>query len=63
MAKQSPCVYYCMLKDGLCPACGRTLEEIETWMVMTPEQKAKACESAKARVEELKKTGAFVEYS
>lgn len=61
---KSPCVHYCMVRaDGLCPACGRTLDEIEGWVSMTDEERAKAIEAAKARVEELKKSGEFVDYN
>ena len=37
----SPCTNLCTInpKTGLCDGCGRTLEEIEQWGWMTPEQK------------------------
>lgn len=63
MRAKSPCVHYCVVRpDGLCPACGRTLDEIEHWTSMTDDERAKAVEDAKARVDNLKKLGEHVNY-
>lgn len=37
----SPCTNLCTINPdtGLCDGCGRTLDEIEQWGWMTPEQK------------------------
>ena len=35
----SPCERVCVMKDDLCEGCGRTLEEISQWRVMTNAEK------------------------
>jgi predicted Fe-S protein YdhL (DUF1289 family)/GNAT superfamily N-acetyltransferase len=36
----SPCKRQCHLVDGGCPACGRSLQEIQNWLLYTPERRA-----------------------
>lgn len=31
----SPCINVCTVEDGVCTACGRTLDDIATWASMT----------------------------
>mgnify|MGYP003385842326 CR=1 FL=1 len=46
----SPCVSLCQLDgDGVCNGCGRTLDEITRWRVMSTEQKQVCVELASAR--------------
>lgn len=60
---KSPCVHYCILKKDVCPACGRSIDEISDWLVMTDEERLKTIESAKRRIEGLKAKGEHVDYS
>lgn len=36
---ESPCVRICVVEDEICQGCGRTLDEIADWRIMTNEQK------------------------
>lgn len=38
----TPCVGYCStnLGDSLCMGCGRTVEEVDSWLFKTDEEKA-----------------------
>ena len=35
---KSPCTGICMLDNGECTGCGRTIEEITSWRSMSPEE-------------------------
>ena len=43
----SPCNKVCVINEatGLCRGCYRTLEEISSWLEMTPEQKIATLEA------------------
>jgi predicted Fe-S protein YdhL (DUF1289 family) len=48
----SPCVKVCRLNDsGDCLGCGRTRDEIGSWMRASNEEKASILEAATARLE------------
>jgi len=32
---QTPCIKVCVMEDGLCTGCGRTLDEIARWGSMS----------------------------
>ena len=38
-AVESPCVSICLMKEGLCEGCGRTLDEIAEWSTATDERR------------------------
>jgi len=40
----SPCVRICNVEDGVCSACGRTVEQIAAWGSMTEEERKQAME-------------------
>lgn len=41
MNRDSPCIGVCTtLYDDVCRGCGRTAEEVSTWVTLTDEQKA-----------------------
>lgn len=35
----TPCINVCTLRGGECVGCGRTLEEIRTWALLTDEER------------------------
>lgn len=35
----SPCVQVCSVDDGVCVACGRTVEQIAQWGSMTEQER------------------------
>lgn len=35
----TPCVGICRAPDGVCVGCGRTLEEIAAWRVLSEEER------------------------
>lgn len=37
---ESPCVQVCVVEDGICTACDRTVEEIASWSVMSESERA-----------------------
>lgn len=47
---QSPCVDICLMDNGVCTACGMTVEESNKWYKMPEEDRRKV-------VERLKKAG------
>lgn len=40
----SPCIKDCRVRDNACVGCGRTLEEIRDWSLMTEKEKLKVME-------------------
>lgn len=38
---RSPCVAVCEVKNGVCTACNRTLEDIERWPSMRDRERLK----------------------
>ena len=40
----SPCVSICKVEDNLCIGCGRTLDEIASWTIMTQKQRQEVLE-------------------
>lgn len=36
---KSPCINLCKILGGVCCGCGRTLEEIKTWTLLTDEER------------------------
>ncbi len=40
----SPCVNICKVEDGVCSACGRTVEQIATWGSMTEAERQRIME-------------------
>ena len=40
----SPCVNICKVENGVCSACGRTLEHIARWGSMTEDERKKIIE-------------------
>ncbi len=45
---ESPCVSICTLDDDdLCVGCGRTLDQISRWALMSPEEQWSIVESLK----------------
>jgi len=38
-AVDSPCIKVCIMEDGLCVGCARTLEEIGAWGLLSPEER------------------------
>lgn len=39
LTSNSPCTKVCKLKDNICIGCGRTLQEISSWIKLTEQQK------------------------
>ncbi|WP_336056566.1 DUF1289 domain-containing protein [Nitratireductor sp. CH_MIT9313-5] len=52
---QSPCISVCNIdrESDLCRGCGRTLEEIASWMRFSPEQRKAVMADLPARLEKL----------
>jgi predicted Fe-S protein YdhL (DUF1289 family) len=48
-AVQSPCINVCRIKCDICIGCGRTLEQISSWLLYTDEQKSKIIEEINGR--------------
>lgn len=52
----SPCIRVCCLDDeDICIGCGRTLTEICEWSVSTDERRLQIAESARTRLDTLKR--------
>lgn len=51
----SPCVNVCQMdsRSGFCMGCARTLDEIASWLEMTPEEKLATLEVVAARKRQL----------
>lgn len=49
MERLTPCVKACILQQGSCIACKRTLEEITQWSKMSNEERSKIMENLKTR--------------
>ena len=47
----SPCQHICVLKNGVCIGCQRTVQEIAKWLKMSDDEKQKVLE----RIKEKKK--------
>lgn len=47
----SPCISVCQIDDstGECLGCGRTIDEIRDWIIMTAEQKTKVLSELEQR--------------
>jgi hypothetical protein len=52
----SPCKKICLLHPQLqlCTGCGRTLDEIEQWLTLSPEQRIGLIEVARRRLDALR---------
>lgn len=51
---KSPCISICVMKAKVCIGCGRTDEEIEEWMLLDDEARAKVVEDSKKRLLAMK---------
>ncbi|SDA98067.1 DUF1289 domain-containing protein [Mesorhizobium qingshengii] len=56
-AIESPCILVCSIdmKTGFCFGCGRTREEIGSWMGMTPETRRNVMAELPARLETVER--------
>ena len=52
---ESPCINICQLDDttGICEGCGRTREEIASWIRYSPTERAKIMAGLAERLEHL----------
>jgi predicted Fe-S protein YdhL (DUF1289 family) len=50
----SPCRRICALEDGRCVSCGRTLEEIASWLGYSPQERAAIMAQLPARLAAMK---------
>lgn len=48
-AVQSPCIKICCIECDVCIGCGRTIEQISSWLVYTNEEKLKIIEEINGR--------------
>lgn len=49
----SPCVQVCQIERDVCQGCGRNIEEIRCWIIMTAEEKNQCLADAKERLADL----------
>jgi predicted Fe-S protein YdhL (DUF1289 family) len=56
-AIESPCILVCAMdmKTGYCFGCGRTRDEIEAWIDMTPERRREVMAELPARLETVER--------
>ena len=56
-AIESPCILVCSIdmKTGFCFGCGRTRDEIGTWIDMTPETRRSVMAELPARLETVER--------
>jgi len=56
-AIESPCILVCSIdmKTGYCFGCGRTREEIATWMSMTGQERRAIMDELPARLETVER--------
>lgn len=56
-AIESPCILVCAmdLKTGYCFGCGRTRDEIEAWIDMTPQRRRAVMAELPARLETVER--------
>lgn len=54
---ESPCILVCSIdmKTGYCFGCGRTRDEIATWLTMTPDERRTVMGSLQARLETVER--------
>ncbi|RCS25320.1 DUF1289 domain-containing protein [Phyllobacterium salinisoli] len=54
---ESPCILVCSIdvKTGFCFGCGRTIDEIGAWTVMTPECRREITKNLAARLETVER--------
>lgn len=54
---ESPCILVCSmdLKTGYCFGCGRTRDEIASWIAMSPQQRHETMTLLAARLETLER--------
>lgn len=55
-AIKSPCVRICCVDplSGLCLGCGRSLQEIGSWLAMSPEHRARIMAQLAERLQHLR---------
>ena len=53
---ESPCIRLCAIDQasGLCEGCGRTLDEVVSWLRLTPEARRAVMELLPARLDTLR---------
>jgi len=56
-AIESPCILVCSIDDttGYCFGCGRTRDEIGTWLTMTPQLRRAVMSELPARLETVER--------
>lgn len=47
---KSPCIGFCRVESNICQGCGRTLDEVSRWGMMTSDEKSKVAKSAQKRL-------------
>jgi predicted Fe-S protein YdhL (DUF1289 family) len=54
---ESPCILVCSIdmKTGYCFGCGRTRDEISSWLTMTPAERSAVTETLSARLETVER--------
>lgn len=53
MTVNSPCIQVCVASCGVCIGCGRTMDEIASWVYLTNEEKDQVNKSSIQRLEKL----------
>lgn len=48
---ESPCIKTCIIDNGLCKGCFRTLEEISQWRKISNKDKEKIIQNCERRIE------------
>lgn len=46
----SPCVQVCQVENDICQGCGRSIEEIRCWIIMTADEKNTCLAQSKERL-------------
>lgn len=45
----SPCISVCVMEQGTCKGCKRTIDEIRDWIIMTADEKRAVLDLAQTR--------------
>lgn len=49
----SPCVQVCQVEQDICQGCGRSVDEIRCWIIMTADEKTKCLAESEQRLASL----------
>ncbi len=46
----SPCIQVCQVENDICVGCGRSVDDIRAWIIMTADEKTQSLHDAEQRL-------------